>query len=419
LAAGNERIVIVGANLAGGATATTLRQEGFDGPLTMIGAEPWPPYERPPLSKGYLRGEEAREKAFLHPEAWYEDHDVELMLGTRATRVDTADRAVELENRERVPFDKLLIATGGRNRVVQAEGRDLEGVYELRTLEDSDRIRDEAQAGRKAAIVGAGFIGSEVSASLRARGVEVEVVEFGPAPLVRVLGPDISAVYEGIHRDHGVKFHFGEGVERFEGANGRVEALITNKGTRVECDFAVVGVGIEPVTDIVEGSDIAVDNGVAVDDHCRTNVEGVFAAGDVANHFHPVFGRRMRVEHWDNALKQGAVAALNMLGKDEVFDDPHWFWSDQYEHNLQYVGHAIAWDELVIRGSLEDRNFTAFYVKDGLIEGVVGLDRGKEVRRSVGLVKARRVIDPALLRDPDVDLKQLAKELVRNGGAMA
>ena len=413
-----ERIVIVGANLAGGATATTLRTEGFDGPLTMLGAEPWPPYERPPLSKAYLRGEEEREKAFLHPEAWYTDHDVDLRLGVRATRVDTSDRVVELEGGERVPFDKLLIATGGRNRRVQAEGADLEGVYELRTIEDSDRIREDAQPGRKAAVVGAGFIGSEVSASLRARGVEVECVEFGPAPLVRVLGPDISKVYEAIHRDHGVKFHFGEGVERFEGT-GRVEALVTNKGTRVECDFAVVGVGIEPVTEIVEGSGIAVDNGVTVDEYCRTNVDGVFAAGDVANHFHPVFGRQMRVEHWDNALKQGAVAALNMLGRDQVFDDPHWFWSDQYEHNLQYVGHAIAWDELVIRGSLEDRNFTAFYVKDGLIEGVVGLDRGKEVRRSSALVKARRPVDPELLRDPDIDLKKLAQELVRGEGAGA
>jgi 3-phenylpropionate/trans-cinnamate dioxygenase ferredoxin reductase subunit len=413
-----ERIVIVGANLAGGATATTLRTEGFDGPLTMIGAEAWAPYERPPLSKGYLRGEEEREKAFLHPDAWYTDHDVDLRLGVRATRVDTSDRVVELEDGERVPFDKLLIATGGRNRRVQAEGADLQGVHELRTIEDSDAIREEAQPGRKAAVVGAGFIGSEVSASLRARGVEVEVIEFGPAPLVRVLGPDISKVYEAIHRDHGVKFHFGEGVERFVGS-GRVEALVTSKGTRIECDFAVVGVGIEPVTEIVEGTGIAVDNGVTVDEHCRTNVDGVFAAGDVANHFHPVFGRQMRVEHWDNALKQGAVAALNILGRDEVFDDPHWFWSDQYEHNLQYVGHAIAWDELVIRGSLEDRNFTAFYVKDGLIEGVVGLDRGKEVRRSAALVKARRPVDPELLRDPDVDLKKLAQELVRDGGAVA
>jgi 3-phenylpropionate/trans-cinnamate dioxygenase ferredoxin reductase subunit len=414
--ADRDRIVIVGANLAGGATATTLRTEGFDGPLTLIGAEQWRPYERPPLSKAYLRGEEEREKAFLHPDAWYTDHDVDLRLGVRATRVDTSDRVVELEGGERVPFDKLLIATGGRNRRVQAEGADLEGVHELRTIEDSDAIREEAQPGRKAAVVGAGFIGSEVSASLRARGVEVEVVEFGPAPLVRVLGPDISKVYEAIHRDHGVKFHFGEGVERFEG-NGRVEALVTNQGTRIECDFAVVGVGIEPVTEIVEGSGIAVDNGVTVDEHCRTNVDGVFAAGDVANHFHPVFGRRMRVEHWDNALKQGAVAALNMLGRDQVFDDPHWFWSDQYEHNLQYVGHAIAWDELIIRGSLEDRNFTAFYVKDGLIEGVVGLDRGKEVRKAGALVKARRPVDPDLLRDPDVDLKKLGQELARDGGA--
>ncbi len=408
MAGSTSTFVIVGANLTGGAAATTLRQEGFDGRLVLIGAEPHLPYERPPLSKGYLRGEEDREKAFLHPDSWYADNEVELRLGTRATRIDTAERAVDLVDGERIPFDRVLVATGGRTRRIDVPGADLEGIHELRVLEDADGIRAEAGPGRKAVIVGAGFIGSEVSASLRTMGVDVEVVEMGAAPLLRVLGPEIAAVYEGVHRDHGVRFHFGEGLVRFEG-NGRVGAVVTDHGTRIECDFVVVGVGIGPATDVVDGTDIAVDNGVIVDERCRTNVEGVFAAGDVANHFHPVFGRHLRVEHWDNALKQGAAAALNMLDRDVSFDDPHWFWSDQYDHNLQYMGHAIRWDQVVVRGSLEERRFVAFYVNGGLVDGVVGLDRGREVRRSGGLIKARRPVDPELLADEDVDLRTLAR----------
>jgi 3-phenylpropionate/trans-cinnamate dioxygenase ferredoxin reductase subunit len=409
VAGSKPTFVIVGANLTGGAAVTTLRQEGFDGRLVLIGAESHLPYERPPLSKAYLRGEETREKAFLHPDAWYQDHDVELRLATRATRVDTVERAVELEDGERVPYDRVLVATGGRNRAVDVPGADLAGIHQLRVLEDADAIRAEAGSGRKAVIVGAGFIGSEVSASLRTLGVDVEVIEKGTAPLLRVLGPEVAEVYEGMHRDHGVRFHFGEGPARFEG-NGRVGAVVTDEGTRIECDFVVVGVGIGPATDVVDGTDVAVDNGVVVDERCRANVDGVFAAGDVANHFHPVFGRRLRVEHWDNALKQGATAALNMLDRDVTFDDPHWFWSDQYEHNLQYMGHAIRWDEVVVRGSLEERRFLAFYVNEGLVDGVVGLDRGRDVRRSAALIKSRRPVDPDVLRDEDVDLRTLGRD---------
>jgi 3-phenylpropionate/trans-cinnamate dioxygenase ferredoxin reductase subunit len=407
VAGSRQTFVIVGGNLTGGAAATTLRQEGFDGRLVLIGAEPHLPYERPPLSKGYLRGEEDREKAFLHPDDWYENNEVEVHLGTRAVRVDTAERVVELETGDRVAFDRVLVATGGRNRWVDVPGADLEGIHQLRVLEDADAIRAEAAPGRRAVLVGAGFIGSEVAASLRTMGVDIEVVEMGAAPLLRVLGPEIAAVYEGIHRDHGIRFHFGEGLARFEG-NGRVGAVVTDHDTRIECDFAVVGVGIGPATDVVEGTDVVLDNGVVVDERCRTNVDGVYAAGDVANHFHPVFGRRLRVEHWDNALKQGASAALNMLDRDVVFDDPHWFWSDQYDHNLQYMGHAIRWDQVVVRGSLEDRRFMAFYVNEGLVDGVVGLDRGRDVRRAAGLIKSRRPVDPAKLADEDVDLRTLA-----------
>jgi 3-phenylpropionate/trans-cinnamate dioxygenase ferredoxin reductase subunit len=406
-----QTFVIVGANLTGGAAASTLRGEGFEGRIVLIGAEPHPPYERPPLSKQYLRGEEPFDNAYLRPPSWYEENDVELFLGRRAARIDPGDRAVELEDGERLSYDKVLIATGGRNRRLPLPGIDLEGVLDLRTVEDADRIRAEASSGRRAAIVGAGFIGCEVAASLRSLGVEVEVVEIFETTLVRPLGPELGRVYEAIHRDHGVRFHFDDNVERFEGSK-RVERIVTAKGATIDCDFAVVGVGIEPATDVVEGSGVTVDNGVVVDEFCRTDVDGVYAAGDVANHHHPVFGRRLRVEHWDNALKQGAAAAKNMLGRDEPFDDLHWFWSDQYDYNLQSLGHAVEWDDLVVRGSLQDREFVAFYVKDGVVQQVTAVNRGREVRRSAGLIRSRRPVDANSLRDDDVDLKKLSAEMV-------
>jgi 3-phenylpropionate/trans-cinnamate dioxygenase ferredoxin reductase subunit len=399
--------LIVGANLTGGAAATTLRTEGFEGRLVLVGEELHPPYERPPLSKEYLRGESKAEDALLHPESWYAENGVELLAGTRATRIDPTDRTVELQGGDRIAYDEVLVATGGRNRRLEVLGASLEGVVDLRTIEDADRIRAEASAGRTAVVVGAGFIGCEVAASLRSLGVEVEVVEIFDTTLVRALGSEVGRVFEDIHRDQGVRFRFGQSVKRFEGTR-RVEAVVTTDGSRIECDFAVVGVGIEPAVEVVAGSGVAVDNGIVVDKRCRTSVDGVFAAGDVANHLHPLFGTRMRVEHWDNALKQGAAAARAMMGSEEPFDDPHWFWSDQYDHNLQSMGHLAERDELVVRGRLEDRRFLVFYLKGGTVRGVVGLNKGKEVRRSAGLIRSKARVDPTALRDEDVDLRTLA-----------
>jgi len=305
------------------------------------------------------------------------------------------------------------VATGGRNRRLAVPGADLEGVLDLRTLEDADRIRAEAAPGRTAVVVGAGFIGCEVTASLRALGVDIEVVEVFQTTLVRALGPEIGAVFEAIHRDEGVRFHFGQSIARFEGP-GRVERVVTDRGSRIECDFVVVGIGIEAAVEVVEGSGVAVDNGVAVDEFCRTNVRDLYAAGDVANHLHPLFGTRMRVEHWDNALKQGAAAARNMIGQQAVFDDPHWFWSDQYDHNLQSMGHPDGSDERVIRGRLEERSFAVFYLKDGAVRAAVGLDRGKDVRRSAALIRSGTRVDRAALEDQDVDLRTLVPR--RGGG---
>jgi 3-phenylpropionate/trans-cinnamate dioxygenase ferredoxin reductase component len=405
-----RRFVIVGGNLTGGAAVSTLRTDGFDGRIELVGDEPHVPYERPPLSKGYLRGEEPADQAFLRPAEWYRDNDVVVHLGTSATRLDPGERIVRLSDGTRIRYDAVLVATGGRNRRLAVPGSDLEGIFDLRTFEDADRIKAAASGGRTAVVVGAGFIGCEVAASLRRLGIDVEVVEIFEVPLLRVVGPDVGKVYEGIHRDEGVRFHFGDVVERFEG-DGRVEAVATRGGLRIACDFVVVGIGIQPNVEWLEGSGVELDNGVVVDEFCRTNVEGVYAAGDVANHWHPIFDRHLRVEHWDNALKQGAAAARSMTGATDAFDDPHWFWSDQYDHNLQYMGFAPDWDDLVIRGSMEERAFVGFYLRDRVVKAVVGLNRGKDVRRSAGLIRAKRPVDPVALRDPDVDLKKLSAEL--------
>jgi len=403
----SETFVIVGAGVAGGGAAAALREEGFDGRVVLIGAEQQPPYERPPLSKEYLRGESSFERALFQPPDFYDENGVETRFGVRATRVDAAEKVVELDGGERVAYDRLLVATGGRNRRFRIPGMDLEGIYSLRTVADSDRIRAEISPGRRAVVVGMGFIGSEVAASLRQSGVDVVVVDRNEVPLRRVLGEEVGRVIEGIHRDHGTSMIFEDTVAAFEGV-GRVERVTTARGRRIECDFVVVGLGVEPVTDFLADTGAEIDNGVVVDEYLQTGVEGIYAAGDVANHYHPVFGRRIRVEHWQNALKQGPAAARNMLERGEPYVEIPWFWSDQYEHNLQYAGFHTEWDELVVRGSMEERNFVAFYRKDRQVLAAVAVNRGRDLRRSIPLIKAREPIDAARLCDLNIDLRELA-----------
>ena len=403
-----ETFVIVGASLAGGGAAATLRQEGFDGKVILIGAEPQPPYERPPLSKEYLRGESSFEQALVQPPDFYSENGIETRFGVRAKRVDAAEKVVELDGGERVAYDELLIATGGRNRRFPIPGLDLEGIYDLRTVADCERIRHEVAPGRKAVVVGMGFIGSEVAASLRQSGVDVVVVDRNKVPLRRVLGEEVGREIEGIHRDHGATLIFEDTVAAFEGAD-RVERVVTQGGRRIECDFVVVGLGVEPVTELLADTGAQIDNGIVVDEFCRTGVEGIYAAGDVANHYHPVFERRIRVEHWQNALNQGPAAARNMLGEDEPYDDIPWFWSDQYDFTLQYTGFHTEWDELIVRGSMEERNFVAFYLKDRQVLAAVAINRGRDLRRSMRLIKAQRPVDATRLQDPDVDLRELLR----------
>lgn len=401
-----ETMVIIGASLAGAAAAITLRDEGFAGNVILIGAEAHPPYERPPLSKKYLQGEKLLEEITLRPAAFYAERNIETHFGVRARRVDPGEKVVELENSARIPYDKVLIATGVRNRRLPVPGADLAGIYDLRAVADADVIRKECGAGRKAVLVGMGFIGSEVAATLRQLGVEVAVVEPLKVPLSHILGEDVGRVFAHFHREHGVQMYFEELVTGFEG-NGRVQRVVTNRDRRLECDFVVVGVGVEPVTDLVAEAGVTLNNGIVVDEYCRTNVEGIYAAGDVANHYHPLAGRHMRVEHYQNAISQGQAAARNMLGQQLPYAEVHWFWSDQYEHNIQYAGFHGEWDEFVVRGSLEERNFVGFYLKDNRIGAAVAMNRGKDVRLAMPLIQAGVRVEADKLADESVKLRSL------------
>jgi 3-phenylpropionate/trans-cinnamate dioxygenase ferredoxin reductase subunit len=401
-----QTFVIIGANMAGGRAAQALRKEGFTGPIVLIGEEPDAPYERPPLSKEYLRGQVAKEKIYLAKEDFAAENDVDLRLGVRAERIDVAQRAVTLASGESVAYDKLLIATGGRPRRLTVPGADLDGVYYLRTFADSEAIAAELQEGKRAVVIGAGFIGAEVAASARMQGLDVTLLEIASVPLERALGADVGRIYAQLHRDHGVDLRLDEGIERIEGAT-RAERVVTTKGNSIDCDFVVAGVGIEPNVEIAEGTGIDVDNGIVVDEYCRTNVEDVFAAGDVANFYHPVLEQRFRVEHWENAQGQGRAAALNMLGRDEPYTDIPWFWSDQYDVNMQYAGHASSWDATAVRGDPEARDGTIFYLKDGRFLAVLAFNRFRDVRRARALLAAGVSPDPAQLADEDVDLQSL------------
>jgi 3-phenylpropionate/trans-cinnamate dioxygenase ferredoxin reductase subunit len=400
------RFVIVGASVAGGSAAAALREGGFAGEITLIGAEKHLPYNRPPLSKGYLRGQDRFEDQLVNPAAFYGEHRITLRLGAPVTAIDPARRTVTLERGEAVAYDRLLVTTGGRNRPLTTPGGDLAGIFQLRTVDDCDRIRAVATAGRRAVVVGMGFIGSEVAASLRQLDVEVTAIEGHPVPLARVLGPEVGGVLAAIHREKGVDLVVEDTVASFEG-QGRVERVRTKKGRMLPCDFVVAGIGIVPNAELLAAAGAGVDNGVLVDEHCRTTLPDVYAAGDVANHLHPIFGR-LRVEHWNNGFQHGRAAARAMLGDPAPYDYIHSFWSDQYEHSIQYVGFAAEWDRLVFRGQPASRKFLGFYLKDGIVRAAVGLDRGgdpedpkgeSELREAVALVRDRVRVDPARLAD--------------------
>jgi 3-phenylpropionate/trans-cinnamate dioxygenase ferredoxin reductase component len=406
-------IVIIGAGLCGGNAAATLREDGYQERVVLIGDEPEDPFGRPPLSKTYLRGEEDWTAWEVKPPDWYEQNNIE-RLRMRVESVDLQTREVVIgDSHERIAFDRLLLATGGRNRGLPVPGATLPGVLGLRTRADCDGIKQVAVRGSHAVVVGMGFIGSEVAASLRQLGVDVTAVLSGAGPLAQVLGDEVGSVMAAIHREKGVELLLDDRVVAFTG-DGHVERVETGRGASIPCDFAVTGIGIEPIVELARESGVAVDNGIIVDERCRTSVADVYAAGDVANHLHPIFGR-LRVEHFNNAERQGRAAARSMLGSPEPYADLHSFWSDQYEHALEYVGHARRWDQFVVRGSVEQRRFLGFYLGEGRVLAVMGLNRGGDPELDEGgeLFAAKALVGkqleaaPSSLEDETTDLRSL------------
>jgi 3-phenylpropionate/trans-cinnamate dioxygenase ferredoxin reductase subunit len=403
----NDRtFVIVGASLAGAKAAETLRAEGFDERVVLIGTEDERPYERPPLSKDYLRGEVDRETVYVHPEGFYTEHDIELRLGRTAVSLNTAAGELALDNGERLSYDRLLLTIGAEPRRLSIPGGELDGVLYLRSAADCDALRDRLDRGGAVVVIGAGWIGAEVAASARQRGLEVTVIDPLTVPLERVLGAEVGAVYRDLHLDHGVRMLLRTGVEAFEGANA-VERVRTTDGRELDCDFVVVGVGVQPRTVLAAQAGLAVDNGILVDEHLQTGAPGVFAAGDAANAHHPFYGERIRVEHWANALHQGPIAARAMLGEPDVYDRLPYFFSDQYDVGMEYAGFARTWDRVVFRGDPATREFIAFWlVEDRVVAGMNAnvWDVTDPIQR---LIRDRVAVDDRRLADPDISLEDL------------
>jgi 3-phenylpropionate/trans-cinnamate dioxygenase ferredoxin reductase subunit len=402
----DQTYVIAGASLTGAKAAETLRGQGFDGRVVLVGAEDERPYERPPLSKDYLRGEVGREKVYVHDEGFYAEHDIELRLGRAAMSLDTSSRVLELDGGERLGYDRLLLTTGAEPRRLSIPGAELDGVLYLRSVQDSDALRERLDRGGAVVVIGAGWIGAEVAASARQRGLDVTVIDPTSVPLERVLGAEVGAIYRDIHTDHGTRMLMGTGVEAFEGGNA-VERVRTSDGRKLECDFVVVGVGVQPRIGLAAQAGIAVDNGILVDDELQTSLPGVFAAGDVANAHHPFYGERLRVEHWANALNQGPAAARNMLGQSTPYHRLPYFFSDQYEVGMEYTGFARTWDRVVFRGDPATREFVAFWVvEDRVVAGmnVNVWDVTDPIKR---LISQRVAVDDRRLANPNVTLDEL------------
>jgi len=402
-----QTFVIVGAGLAGAKAAGELREQGFDGRVVLIGDEPERPYERPPLSKDYLRGESAREKAHVHPGDFYTDREIELLTGTSVSAVDPGSSRVLLEDNRELAYDALLLATGAEPRRLTVPGAELEGIYYLRTLADSDALRSRLDAGGRVAVVGAGWIGSEVAASARQRGLEVTVIDPLAVPNERIFGERVGAFYRDVHLQHGVSMMLGRGVAAFAGGN-TVAQVRTNDGESVECDFVVVGVGVVPRSGLAQAAGLEVENGIVVDERLVSSVPNIYAAGDVANAWHPFFERRIRVEHWANALNQGPAAARSILGGEVSYDRIPYFFSDQYDVGMEYSGFADRWDEVVFRGDPEaGEGFVAFWLRDGCVLAGMNVNVWDVNEHVQELIRSRRPVDPRALADPGTPLDSL------------
>ena len=396
-------IVIIGAGHAAGQAAASLRQAKFEGPITIIGDEAHVPYQRPPLSKQYLAGTQLADKVYLRAEKFYADKDIQLMLDTRATQIDPSTKTINLDNGETIAYEKLLISTGSRPRKLSIEGSDLSGIHYLRTMDDVDGIRADVKPGANLVIVGGGYIGLEVAAVGIELGMNVHVLEMEERILHRVTTPEMSAYYHKLHTDRGVHIHTQTGVTGFSG-NSSVEKVLCGDES-FDADIVIVGIGIIPNIEIAEEAGIHCNNGIVVDDHCRTSDPDIYAAGDCTNHPNPLMNKRLRLESVPNAMDQARVSTANMLGDDKVYAAIPWFWSDQYDLKLQMVGFSADGDSQVLRGDMDTHQFAIFYLKDGKVVAADAVNSPKEFMLCKQLVG--KPADPAKLADPETDLKSL------------
>lgn len=413
-------IAIVGAGLAGAKAAEALRKEGYAGTVTLYGDEAGSPYLRPPLSKDYLRGESDPDNVLVHPDAWYAEHQIDLRPSSAVRAIDPGSNEIVLDGRRREPFDRLLIATGAAPRRLEIGGSALQGIHYLRTLDDAGAIQAATATARRAVVIGGGWIGAEVAASIRSLGVPVALVAGGSVPLERVLGPEVGTIYRDLHVEHGVEIFPNERVTAFLGdGDGAVEGVETAGGARVEGDLVVVGVGATPRAELAAAAGLEVGDGILVNEFLETSAPGIFAAGDVAAAWHPLFETRLRVEHWDNARRQGRIAARNMLGLAEPYDRVPYFYSDQFDLSMEYAGYAPAWDRVIFRGVPASRVFVAFWLKNGRVVAGMNANVPKVNAAISALVGSRKQVDAERLVDPDVPLDDLEGLLSRRDLATA
>jgi 3-phenylpropionate/trans-cinnamate dioxygenase ferredoxin reductase component len=401
-------LAVIGASLAGAKAAEAARDAGFDGRIVLIGDEPTAPYERPPLSKAILRGEKSTDTARVHPDGFYTDHDIEIVTD-HAASLDLVGRRVELASGDSIGFDTAVLATGAAPRRLTVPGADLAGIHSLRTLDDAVRLRDAIQHATRVAVIGAGWIGSEVAASARQMGAQVVLIDPAQVPLRRVLGDEIGATFRQLHADHGVELRLGAGVDALRGTKS-VEAVVLDDGRVEAADVVVVGVGVTPRTGLADHAPaLRVDNGIVVDEHLETTVPGIYAAGDVANAWHPHYGRHLRVEHWANARHQGTTAGRNAAGNRDPYTRLPYFFSDQYDLGLEYIGHSDPGDALTVRGDIGSREFIAFWHHDGIVTAAMNVNVWDVVDDLRVIIQARTPIDDARLADPDVALGDLVR----------
>jgi len=403
---------IVGAGLAGAKAAEALRTEGFAGRIVLLGAEPHRPYERPPLSKGYLQGSAARDTVYVHPPEWYGDHRIDLRLDTAVTAVDRRAHEIVTADGNRERYDKLLLATGAAPRRLPVSGADLAGVHYLRSLDDSDQLKAALRPGARVVIIGGGWIGLETAAAARAAGCEVTVLEQGELPLLRVLGPRVAQVFADLHTDNGVDLRCGvtAAAIRPVGTDPTIAGGVQLAGgTTLDADVIVVGIGVTPNVELARSCRLNVDNGILVNRHLLTSDDDICAAGDVANAYHPLLCRQLRVEHWANALHQPAVAAKIMLGKPATYDRLPYFFTDQYDLGMEYTGYTQpdGHDQVVIRGDLHAREFIAFWLHDQRVVAAMNVNIWDVIEPIQELIRSGERVDAATLADPDVPLGEL------------